>query len=207
MDRIRIEDLLVRCVLGLSPEERREKQDVLISVALTADLEKPGRSGRLPRGKEGCSRCRRELELPPGRGARAARGRSLSLTRRRATGSGQGRETRGASFCSHCFSGDRTRASVMPMRVFVGIGSNIEPRSNIKSALAALHRAVGVRAVSTFYRTPALKRPDDPPFANGVAELSDALAPLQLKRLFRRTEQALGRQRGPDPYAPRTIDL
>jgi len=95
----------------------------------------------------------------------------------------------------------------MPMRVFVGIGSNIEPRSNIKSALAALHRAVGVRAVSTFYRTPALKRPDDPPFANGVAELSDALAPLQLKRLFRRTEQALGRQRGPDPYAPRTIDL
>ena len=47
MDRIRIEDLLVRCVLGLSPEERREKQDVLISVALMADLEKPGRSDRL----------------------------------------------------------------------------------------------------------------------------------------------------------------
>jgi len=41
MDRIRIEDLLVRCVLGLSPEERREKQDVLISV------EKPGLSDRL----------------------------------------------------------------------------------------------------------------------------------------------------------------
>ena len=93
------------------------------------------------------------------------------------------------------------------MRVFVGIGSNIEPRSNIKGALAALHRAVGVRAVSTLYRTPALKRPADPPFVNGVAELGDALAPLQLKRLFRRTEQALGRQRGPDRYAPRTIDL
>jgi FolB domain-containing protein len=46
MDRILIKDLLVRCVLGLSPEERREKQDVLISVALITDLEKPGRSDR-----------------------------------------------------------------------------------------------------------------------------------------------------------------
>src|SRR5712664_3826697 len=47
MDRILIKDLLVRCVLGLSSEERREKQDVLISVALMTDLEKPGRSDRL----------------------------------------------------------------------------------------------------------------------------------------------------------------
>jgi FolB domain-containing protein len=46
MDRIMIKDLLVRCVLGLSSEERREKQDVLISVALITDLEKPGRSDR-----------------------------------------------------------------------------------------------------------------------------------------------------------------
>jgi D-erythro-7,8-dihydroneopterin triphosphate epimerase len=46
MDRILINDLLVRCVLGLSPEERREKQDVLISVALITDLTKPGRSDR-----------------------------------------------------------------------------------------------------------------------------------------------------------------
>lgn len=46
MDRILIKDLLVRCVLGLSPEERREKQDVLISIALITDLEKPGRSDR-----------------------------------------------------------------------------------------------------------------------------------------------------------------
>jgi D-erythro-7,8-dihydroneopterin triphosphate epimerase len=46
MDRILIKDLLVRCVLGLSSEERREKQDVLISVALITDLEKPGRSDR-----------------------------------------------------------------------------------------------------------------------------------------------------------------
>ncbi len=46
MDRILIKDLLVRCILGLTAEERREKQDVLISVALFADLAKAGRTDR-----------------------------------------------------------------------------------------------------------------------------------------------------------------
>lgn len=36
--RILITDLTARCVLGVSAEERREKQEVVINVALTADL-------------------------------------------------------------------------------------------------------------------------------------------------------------------------
>lgn len=47
MDRIVIRDLLVRCVLGVDDEERREMQDVLISVTLHADLRKAGESDRL----------------------------------------------------------------------------------------------------------------------------------------------------------------
>jgi len=42
MDRIVIRELLVRCVLGVDDEERREMQDVLITVALHADLRRPG---------------------------------------------------------------------------------------------------------------------------------------------------------------------
>src|SRR5215471_19633025 len=37
-DRILIKDLMLRCVLGLSQEERREKQDVLINLILWTDL-------------------------------------------------------------------------------------------------------------------------------------------------------------------------
>lgn len=47
MDRIVIRDLLVRCVLGVDDEERREMQDVLITVTLHADLRKAGKSDRL----------------------------------------------------------------------------------------------------------------------------------------------------------------
>ncbi len=47
MDRILIRDLRARCILGINPEERREKQDVVINLVIHADLSKAGRSDRL----------------------------------------------------------------------------------------------------------------------------------------------------------------
>ena len=47
MDRIVIRELLVRCVLGVDDEERREMQDVLVTVTLHADLRRAGESDRL----------------------------------------------------------------------------------------------------------------------------------------------------------------
>jgi FolB domain-containing protein len=46
MDRIIISDLLVRCIIGVNENERREKQDVVINLAISADLGKAGRSDR-----------------------------------------------------------------------------------------------------------------------------------------------------------------
>ena len=43
-DRIYIRDLLVRCIVGIYPEERREKQDVINNNVLQADLRKAGES-------------------------------------------------------------------------------------------------------------------------------------------------------------------
>ena len=47
MDRIFIRDLALRCIIGIYPEERREKQDVIINVAMECDLGKAGRSDDL----------------------------------------------------------------------------------------------------------------------------------------------------------------
>jgi D-erythro-7,8-dihydroneopterin triphosphate epimerase len=47
LDTIRIIDLALRYVIGLTPEERREKQDVIINLSLFTDLRKPGQSDRL----------------------------------------------------------------------------------------------------------------------------------------------------------------
>lgn len=92
--------------------------------------------------------------------------------------------------------------------VYVGIGSNIDAERNIASALEHLGRRVTLCAVSTFYRCPALERPNHPPFINGVALIRTALGPVELKsRVLRGIEQDLGRVRTEDAYGPRCIDL
>jgi FolB domain-containing protein len=47
LDKILIKDLLVRCTIGVTDEERREKQDVLISLVLSVDLSAAGRHDRI----------------------------------------------------------------------------------------------------------------------------------------------------------------
>ncbi|HET7832023.1 MAG TPA: dihydroneopterin aldolase [Gallionella sp.] len=47
MDRIRITDLLVRCILGVNADERREKQDVVINLTLHSDFSKAGKSDNI----------------------------------------------------------------------------------------------------------------------------------------------------------------
>ncbi len=46
MDRILIRDLRARCIIGINEEERREKQDVVINLAISVDLRQAGRSDR-----------------------------------------------------------------------------------------------------------------------------------------------------------------
>ena len=46
MDRILIKDLRGRCHLGVTEEERREKQEVVVNLALGTDLHLPGRTDR-----------------------------------------------------------------------------------------------------------------------------------------------------------------
>jgi D-erythro-7,8-dihydroneopterin triphosphate epimerase len=46
-DRILIKDLALRCILGVTDEERREKQDILINLVLWVDLRPAAASDRL----------------------------------------------------------------------------------------------------------------------------------------------------------------
>lgn len=47
LDRIHIRDLELRCIVGVYPEERCEKQDVIINVTLYCDLRAACRSDHL----------------------------------------------------------------------------------------------------------------------------------------------------------------
>ena len=46
-DRIEIHDLLLRCIVGINPEERIKKQDVIVNLTLYGDLRQAGRSDNI----------------------------------------------------------------------------------------------------------------------------------------------------------------
>ena len=94
------------------------------------------------------------------------------------------------------------------VRAFIGIGSNIEPAENVRTAIRSLARQTHVAGISTVYLTEALGRPDQPPYYNCVVEIETEAPPAEIKYgLLRNIENSLGRTRTRDKYAARTIDL
>jgi 2-amino-4-hydroxy-6-hydroxymethyldihydropteridine diphosphokinase len=93
-------------------------------------------------------------------------------------------------------------------RVFVSLGSNIDPASNIEKAVFLLDTALRVTAISTIYITEPAGRPEQPSFYNCIVEIGTDADPLFLKEeVLRRIEAKLGRVRKENKFAPRTIDL
>jgi len=93
-------------------------------------------------------------------------------------------------------------------RTFIGVGSNIDPKSNIRKALIRLAERVEIHALSTFYQSQPIGPPGQPVFVNGVVAADTDLPPLVVKRdVLRQVEAELGRVRTTDKYAPRVIDL
>jgi 2-amino-4-hydroxy-6-hydroxymethyldihydropteridine diphosphokinase len=94
------------------------------------------------------------------------------------------------------------------MRMFVSLGSNIEPRHNLARALAELRRRFRVTAVSPVYRTAPVGDPDQPDFWNLAVEIDNDEPPQKVQGALRFIEEILGRHRDVQrPYGPRTVDL
>ncbi len=99
-------------------------------------------------------------------------------------------------------------------RVFIGVGSNIDPEENIRRAITLIKEKARITGVSSFYLTEPLygtgrrSGPGQDPYYNGVLEIEVDLEPLALKKgLLRGIEERLGRVRTRDAHGPRTIDL
>lgn len=95
-----------------------------------------------------------------------------------------------------------------PVPVLISMGSNIDPERNLIRAVRLLAARTELRAVSRFFRTKPVEAPDSPDFLNAAAKIGFEGSPQALKfDLLRPIEAELGRVRGTDRNAPRTIDL
>lgn len=91
-------------------------------------------------------------------------------------------------------------------RVFVGVGSNVEPERHVPTALAAVVERFGETEASPAYRS----RPvgfDGEDFINLVIAFDSKLAPQALVDTLHGIETACGRDRDAKRFAPRIIDL
>lgn len=91
---------------------------------------------------------------------------------------------------------------------YIAVGANLSPERNILDGLDRLAAHTELVAVSHFYRTPPLERPEQPDFLNGVCAVRTGMTAEALKfEVLRTIEQAMGRVRSADRHAPRPLDL
>lgn len=94
--------------------------------------------------------------------------------------------------------------------VYLGLGSNLaSPLRQLQHCVDALRAepALQVMAISPFYGSTAIGPGQQPDYVNGAAHIRTALSPSDLLQLLQRVEQQQGRERGPERWLPRTLDL
>ncbi len=89
----------------------------------------------------------------------------------------------------------------------IGIGSNINPESNIQSAIKILKKEVQVKGVSSWTKTTPIGIIDQDDFINGAVKIYTTMNKEKLIRYLKKLEDRLGRDRTLPKFGPRVIDL
>ena len=92
-------------------------------------------------------------------------------------------------------------------RVFIGIGSNIDPYRHIERALHCLAREHRLVQSSSLTVTAPVGFAAQPDFVNGAALVETELDFDAFTRYCKALEQRLGRVKTVNKFGPRTIDL
>lgn len=96
------------------------------------------------------------------------------------------------------------------MRAYIGLGANLaDPAAQVREALARIgaHPRLRLLAQSSLYRSAPLGPPGQPDYCNAVCLVETGLAPDALLTELHAIERQMGRQRPPQRWAPRLIDL
>ena len=91
-------------------------------------------------------------------------------------------------------------------RVYLSLGSNIDPETHIRGAIAALSARYGRLIISPVYQTPAVGFNGDD-FYNLVVGLDTDESVETLAAACREIEKSQGRQRSDQRFSARTLDI
>ena len=215
-DQIHIKDLLLRTIIGINDEERRNRQNVLINITLSADLRPAGVSDQIADAVNYRTITKQIIAMVEA--ARfftveklAAEIAHICLADARVEAAQVRVEKPGALRFARSVGVEivRTRADAARRnRAFIVLGSNIDAASNLQAAIRLLAEHCVVLAISPVYETLPIGKTDQPNFLNAAVLIETPLAAADLKReVLAKIELQLGRVRTADKNAPRTIDL
>lgn len=90
--------------------------------------------------------------------------------------------------------------------IFIALGSNIDPDTNLKKAADMLRKNFAAIQFSSVYRTAAREVEDQDDFLNAVALVETDKSPEEIHAILQSIEESLGKA-PPFRFGPRTIDL
>jgi 2-amino-4-hydroxy-6-hydroxymethyldihydropteridine diphosphokinase len=91
-------------------------------------------------------------------------------------------------------------------KVYLGLGSNVEPQKNLRLGIQELARRFGVLELSNLYENAAVGFDGDK-FINLVVGLESTATPLEIHRSIEEIHALASRQRGETRFAPRALDI
>lgn len=100
-----------------------------------------------------------------------------------------------------------SHSMTIPNVVIIGIGSNIDAEENISKMLKILSSEVEIKKISALVKTKPIGIVNQPDFTNGAVKIETPHKKKELKRLLKKIEDRLGRDRKAPRFGPRTIDL
>jgi 2-amino-4-hydroxy-6-hydroxymethyldihydropteridine diphosphokinase len=90
--------------------------------------------------------------------------------------------------------------------VYLGLGSNIDPEKNLRTAADMLRKVFPGIRFSSIYRSAPLMVKDQPEFLNAAAVFETEKTPEKVASELRKIEKKL-KKNPPERFGPRTIDL
>jgi len=91
-------------------------------------------------------------------------------------------------------------------KVYLGLGSNVNPEENLRLGISELGARFGALELSNVYRNASVGF-DGEDFMNLVVGFESDASPLQLHAMLVEIDGLAGRKRGESRYSPRTLDI
>ncbi|MFA9408419.1 MAG: 2-amino-4-hydroxy-6-hydroxymethyldihydropteridine diphosphokinase [Candidatus Dadabacteria bacterium] len=92
-------------------------------------------------------------------------------------------------------------------KVVIGVGSNIDPETNINQAKEVIAKAHNLKKVSSFIETEPIGCENQTNFLNGALLIETEMDTPTLKAWLKNLEKELGRIKSENKNGPRTVDL